>query len=429
MSTHFSDDELTTLRRHRIVLYAQRVIFDAQPPMPAEQITAIQAQCAGPIPQALVALWQHTAGGRLDYDLTLSMNGNAEAVRWSELFYNGRDGYRDLQGWIDHERELANDARAGAAAATLAAGTSAPQRQRGALVALPFGGFEHTDRIYAVCEPGPTHGQILAWKQGLPPAWTHALHEDGLSPIALDLPAAFAALHLDEDPLTASDDYVTSQSLIAYLDDRHQAHGLELALMDRLIAFYALAVLDWRTPLTDGTLRHQPALAHTALHHAIRADDAELIAELAAAGVAGVAFGDPLQGSAIATDVALRHGAFAAAAALVRAGAPVAADALRNIDGAISPELTSALLANGAEPDVAAIVQCVACGAPASARLIAQACARAGIDVAPAFAADCAAALTELEASLLQVRDAKLAHYLGAEGLAERIAHLRSFVL
>ncbi|WP_445289049.1 SMI1/KNR4 family protein [Variovorax atrisoli] len=411
----FTPDELTTLREHGIVLFADRVIFEAQPPMPQEQIDAVQALCSGPLPEALVALWRETAGGRLDYDLSLEMNGNLEGISWSELFWNGSDGYNDLQGWIDHEQELAQDA---------AEESGAPWS--GKLTHLPFGGFEYTDRIYAVVEPGAAHGQIVAWKKGLPPAWTHALHEDSVNTIAPDLHGAFAALHLDEDPLAPTSDYFSGQTLLAYLDDRHEDHGLDLDLMDKLVTFYCRAVVDWRTPLAEGTLRHKPQLARVALRHAIATDDARLIAELAAAGVA---FDGPQQGSALATDVAVGQGAFAAASALVRAGAPVAADALRNIDGQISPELTAALLDNGAEPNVAAIVKCAACGAPASAHLIADACANAGIDVPAAFIAERDAMLLELETALAKMRGGKYGHYLGQEGLAERIDHLQTFSL
>ena len=411
----FTPDELTTLREHGIVLFADRVIFEAQPPMPQEQIDAVQALCSGPLPEALVALWRETAGGRLDYDLSLEMNGNLEGISWSELFWNGSDGYNDLQGWIDHEQELAQEA---------AEESGTPWS--GKLTHLPFGGFEYTDRIYAVVEPGAAHGQIVAWKKGLPPAWTHALHEDSVNTIAPDLHGAFAALHLDEDPLAPTSDYFSGQTLLAYLDDRHEDHGLDLDLMDKLVTFYCRAVVDWRTPLAEGTLRHKPQLARVALRHAIATDDARLIAELAAAGVA---FDGPQQGSALATDVAVGQGAFAAASALVRAGAPVAADALRNIDGQISPELTAALLDNGAEPNVAAIVKCAACGAPASAHLIADACAKAGIDVPAAFIAERDAMLLELETALAKMQGGKYGHYLGQEGLAERIDHLQTFSL
>ncbi|MFS2165779.1 SMI1/KNR4 family protein [Variovorax sp. Varisp62] len=350
--TRFTPDELSTLREHGVVLFADRVIFDAQPPMPRQQIDAVQAQCAGPIPEALLALWQQTAGGRLDYDLSLEMNGNLEAISWNELFWNGSDGYHDLQGWIAHELELAEEA-------AQEGGTP----WSGKLTHLPFGGFEYTDRIYAVVDPGAGHGQVIAWKKGLPPAWTHALHEDSVNTIAPDLMGAFAALHLEEDPLVPTGDYFSGQTLLEYLDDRHEEHGLDLDLMDKLVAFYSRAVADWRSPLAAGTLRHQPSLARVALRHAIATDDAELVA--------------------------------------------------------------SALLANGAEPNVAGIVKCAACGAPASAHLIADACARAGIDVQPAFTADRDAMLLELKTTLAD----KHGHYLGQEGLAERIEHLQTFRL
>ena len=411
----FTPEELSTLREHGVVLFANRVIFDAQPPMPQARIADVQSLCAGPIPGGLLALWEVTAGGRLDYDLSLEMNGNLEGISWTELFWNGSDGYHDLQGWIDHELELAQEAA-----------EESGEPWSGKLTHLPFGGFEYTDRIYAVVEPGAEHGQIVAWKKGLPPAWTHALHEDSVSTVASDLMGAFAALHLDEDPLAPTSDYFAGQTLLEYLDDRHEEHGLDLDLMDKLVAFYSRAVVDWRTPLAEGTLRHKPSLARVALRHAIATDDADMVAQLAAAGVG---FDGPLQGSALAVDVAVGNGAFAAAAALVRAGAPVPADALGSIDGQISPELTAALLANGAEPDVAAIVKCAACGAPASAHLIAEACERAGIDVAPAFVADRDAMLLELETTLAQMQDGKLGHYLGQEGIAERIEHLQAFRL
>lgn len=411
----FSLEELATLRAHGVVLFADRVIFDAQPAMPEARMAAVQALCAGPLPEALVALWRQTAGGRLDYDLSLPMNGNIEAVSWNELFWDGSDAYRDLQGWIEHEQELAEEAA-----------SEEGRAWNGKLGYLPFGGFEYLDRVYAAVEPGPAHGSILAWKHGLPPAWTHALHEDGVHTFAPDLHHAFEALHLEEDPLAPAGDHFTGQELLEYLDDRRDGHGLDPGLMDKLVAFYRRAVVDWRTPLAKGTLRRLPGAARTALHHAIVTDDASLVAALASAGVS---FEGPHQGSALATDVAIGRGASAAALALIGAGAPVAPEALQNIDGPLPLTLARALLGQGALPDVAAVIQCAACGAPDSARLIAAACARAGIDVPAVFAVEREAALAELETTLRKVRAGKLGHYLGPEGLAQRVAHLRAFTL
>ena len=414
-SDFFADDELSQLREHGIVLFADRVIFDARPPMTVEQVAAVQALCAGPIPSELVALWQQTAGGRIDYDLHLRMNGNEESVSWSELFWNGSDGYHDLQGWIDHERQVAEEAAA-----------AGDQPWDGKLTTLPFGGFEHSDRVYAVVEPGADYGHILAWKQGLPEAWAHALHEDGLTTLAHDLNAAFAVLHLDEDPLEPAGDYFTGQALLEYLDERHESHGLSLELMDKLVAFYRRATVDWKAPLADGTLGQDGALSRIALRHAVATDDAALVERLAAAGVA---LDGPLQGSAIATDLALSHGAHAAATALVRAGAPVAPDALDYIDSAVSPELVALLLEHGAQPSATAIAECVACGAPAAARLIAGAYGQAHDDLPAAYETVRNGMLAELETSLAEVRTGEVSHYLGAEGLAERVDHLQTFKL
>jgi hypothetical protein len=415
MSDHFADDELALLREHGIVLFAGRVIFDAQPPMTVEQIAAVQAACAGPIPPELVALWQCTAGGRIDYDLHLRMNGSEEAVSWCELFWNGSDTYHDLQGWIAHEQERAREAAA-----------ARGQPWDGQLTALPFGGFEYSDRIYAVVERGADYGHILAWKQGLPETWAHAMHEDGLTTIAHDLPAAFAMLHLDEDPLEPAGDYFTGQALLEYLDERHQSHGLSLELMDKLVAFYRRAVVDWRAPLAAGTLDRDGALSRIALRHAVATDDAALVEQLAAAGVA---LDGPLQGNATATDLALEHGAHHAAAALARAGAPVSPDALDGIDSAVSPELVTLLLERGAQPSATAIAECVACGAPAAARVIAGAYQDRHDDLPSAFEKARQDMLAQLERSLAEVRTGKVSHYLGAEGLAERVDHLQSFSL
>jgi hypothetical protein len=417
MTDHFADDELSLLREHGIVLFAERVIFDAQPPMTAEQIAAVQALCAGPIPPELVALWQRTAGGRIDYDLHLRMNGYEEAISWTDLFFNGSgsEAGHDLQDWIAHEQQGAQEA---------AAAQGRPWDGR--LTALPFGGFEDSDRIYAVVESGADYGHILAWKQGLPEAWAHAMHEDGMTTIAHDLPAAFAALHLEEDPLEPAADYFTGQALLAYLDDRHQTHGLALELMDKLVAFYRRAMVDWRTPLSEGTLDRDGRLSRIALRHAVATDDPALVAKLAAAGVS---FDGPLHGSAKATDLALAHGAHHAAEALARAGAPVSPDALDAIDSAVSPELAALLLARGAQPSATAVAECVACGAPAAARVIADAYQKQRGDLPAAFEAARNSLLAELEKSLAEVRTGKVSHYLGAEGLAERVDHLQSFRL
>ncbi|WP_175873735.1 SMI1/KNR4 family protein [Burkholderia sp. BCC0397] len=413
-ATFFSDTELADLRAHGIVLFAGRVIFDAQPPMPADQITAVQACCHGDIPLPLLELWRVTAGGRLDYDLTLEMNGNIEGISWGELFYNGSDGYRDLQGWIDHELELTEEA---------AEENSRPWS--GQIAALPVGGFEYCDRIYVVTEPGAKdHGHVLAWKQGLPPAWRGAMHEDGLATIAHDLYAAFGALQLHADPLEPGSESGTGEALLEYVDERRTGHGLSAPLADKLIAFYREAVIDWRTPLANGTLASQPVLARHALRDAIDHDDTALTTQLAPI-VADL--GTPVAGSLIPTDYALRRQKFAAAAALLESGAPVAPDSLASVSGDVPVALMRALLDAGVQPDADAMARCVAGGGADSARLIGAALSAHGVDAAAAYRAASEKLLDTLTADIRKVRAGKLSHYLGLDGLEACAERLRTF--
>lgn len=277
MPHEFSAADILELRAHGIELFAGRVIFNAQPPMAEDAIAAVQAHCAGPLPPALLALWRQTAGGRLDYNLSLEVatreGPRIEAVSWSQLFYDGSSFYRDLQGWIEHEEEQAWQAA-----------EDAGEDWGGKLAYLPIGGFEYCDRIYAVTSPGaPDDGGMLAWKMGLPPAWAPALTEDAVTTFAPSLPAAFACLALHDDPLARGDDYGAGSELLAYLDDC-RASGLPAPLADALLAFYLRARIDWRGLLQAGTLAAHPYALRVALHHAVEHDDATLLRHIHASG-------------------------------------------------------------------------------------------------------------------------------------------------
>jgi len=406
----FSTLERDALRAQGIVLFANRIIFDAQPPMQEADIAAVQKVCAGPIPQRMLDLWRLSAGGSLDYDLSAEMAGNREALSWTELFYNGSDHYRDLQGWINHELELAEQA----------------SEQRGVIwdgkiEALPFGGFEYCDRIYVDVTTGSRNGHILAWKQGLPPAWTHQLHEDGVANIGKDLDSAFAALTLDEDPLDPPSDYYGSGSTFLDYVSRQIA---DRSLADKVIAFYRKAIVDWRTPMSDGSLRFKPGLAAKALAHAITRDDAPLVKQLV---LAGVNLKKPLMGSAGPLETALTCKSYSAAEALLAAGIEVPTDALSNIHSAVPVSVIENLFSHGAAPMIAAVVSCVSWGSDEAARLIARTYEARHTDFRAAFETARRGEIEKLSATLAKVNAGKLHHPLGRDGLERHIAALKGF--
>jgi len=154
---------------------------------------------------------------------------------------------------------------------------------------------------------------VLAWKQGLPPTWTRALHEDAVT-------EAFAALHLTEDPRVPADDDSPAIEVLEYLDERVEMHGLSTKLRDAVVNEYARAQWRWEPALENGTLAKHPRLAQLALTAAIRSNDAQLLAKLEAAGLS---FNGPLQGSARPVQVAVLKGSFAAAAFLAPRTKPV----------------------------------------------------------------------------------------------------------
>ncbi|WP_433800279.1 hypothetical protein [Actinomycetospora sp. CA-084318] len=402
----FTDPERDALAAHGFALFAGRIVLDAEPPLPPARLDEIERACAGPLPTALRELWSTTAGGRLDYDLDARVGDHLVALSWNELFFRGSDGYRDLDGWMAHELELAEDA-------AREHGTEPVTR----LDALPIGGFEYLDRIYVRTAPGPTAGHVDAWVQGLPPGWPHALHGDAVLPLADDLRSALADLHLTHDPLDPERRYGAGSDLLDRLEQARAA-GLDPALADRLLAHYREAVVDWRALLDEGRLAEDTRAARLALRHAVTTDDAALVARL---HEVGVDLDGPLAGSARATDVALTHDAGAALAALLDVDAAVAPDLLDGIHGPISPDLVRRLLALGARPSGQAVTRCIEHGADASAGLLLAALG----DRADEAEQHRARTLADLERTVAEVRSGRAGHYLTIDELETRIERLR----
>ncbi len=411
MVESFTDEELGQLKTHKIVIFANRVIFDAQPPMTNEDMSTVESYCSGGLPPALKELWSQTAGGRLDYELTVRMNDGDEAISWSELFYNGSNNYHDLEGWIAHEKELAADAAA-----------EAGEEWNGKLDFLPIGGFEYCDRIYV----GVSHekqGQILAWKQGLPPAWTHRLHVDAVGVLANDLHSAFELLSLEEDPRTAVSRFPAGESFLEYIEERIE-NDLPRELAEKLIEYFCRAQVNWEEQLQNGTISKNHKVARVALKQAIERDDPALICDLARSGVD---LQSPVVGALSPIEHAVFCGRYFAAQALCDANVPIAKRILSDVHDAIPSQLVTSLLERGAEPCVDAMVMCAACGAMDSARIIMEACSSTKSDGVSQFTKKKSVMLKELNKDLKEVRLGTLFHELGEEGLTERIKNLESF--
>jgi hypothetical protein len=269
---------------------------------------------------------------------------------------------------------------------------------------------------------GTNYGSVIAWKMGLPPAWKHRLHQDASQRFAGNLQQAFGALYLAEDPRTTKQRYFGGQALLEYLDERRAKHNFPQALSDRLIDYFAGACLEWRSFLEDGTLRQHPVRLQIAIEHAVVNNDSTTAQALAALGEA---FDRPLRGAALPIDVALSSGAFAAALVLVELGAPVGPHCLLEAKGALPLRLAKLLVTRGAMPSGEAAVHLVAHGATEAAAFIGQAIPGMDLTLCRVLVNDAKqAALVKLKRSLVEVQAGRLAHYLGGDGLQDRILRI-----
>jgi hypothetical protein len=416
----FNENEIAELRSHGIAFHANRVIFNAQPPIDLETLTDIAGKCEGPLPQDLVDLWSFSAGGNLDYDLTLTMDGQNESVAWTELFYRGATTYHDLDGWIESELELIEE-MCDENGTVFRAKTSF----------LPIGGFEYLDRIYVcVSSEGSPHansyGEVSAWKRGLPPAWKHRLHNDSVAVVGPNVLSALSSLYLTCDPRHPTEPYAAGTSLMEYLDER-KTQGLSDELVTRVLDYFVLALRDWRPSFADGSIVGDQQLCNMAIEHALHTDDAALINSLHALGET---FDRPLRGSARPVSVALNSGAFSALRAMLRFVDVVDPYSLIEGGGALPEDVVTLLLQRGALAQAEAVIHVAASGSVESARLISTAMridgySQANLDLVIDEARQAEVAKTQQ--SLDEVRAGKLHHYLGVEGLEARLATLNAF--
>lgn len=301
-----SPAEEETVRGARLAVFEQRLILQTQPPIEQRVLNELTARFGAALPADLVALWRTSFGGTLAYDLRLDFEGRDTSFSWTELFYPDSDDYHDLWGWIEHEEGLAREAA-----------EERGERWTGRLIVLPFGGFEYLDRVYAQVATGAHHGSVVAWMQGLPPAWTSYLDHDAVTRVAESVRGAFRLLNLEADPTQDSDS--TGARMLDALEglEKCGAHGRSAA--EKLRAMVLSTVLDWRSALRDGTLAGLRPLRRLAMEHAARTDDAALLIELAALGCD---LSEMLRGGCNALDHALGAGALGAARLLLDRGVP-----------------------------------------------------------------------------------------------------------
>jgi hypothetical protein len=342
-----------------IRVFEDRLILDARSPITDNQIAEVEARVGRPLPPGLLALWRTAFGGRLDYALSIDFNGTVAGFSCNELFYPDSDGYHDLWGWIDHEAELAKEA-------------GDPMIAQGQLRYLPFGGFEYLDRLYVCLEDGPDYGAVVAYMQGLPPAWALRLHEDSIARIADDVPGFFRLLGLVQDPFELGDDsYAAGDEMV---DAIESVRSTDPALADRLTALVRSTMLDWRSSLADGSIANEPRLRHLALNHAATNGDPVLVEQLQARGCD---IGERYIGGGNLLDHALLLGQDVLADALIERGMD-ASNAIVAAASMLDARRTAQLIDLGAEVDLDAPRTAASAGHVDSARLMVD--ALAGLD-------------------------------------------------
>jgi hypothetical protein len=393
----FTDDDLTTLRKHGIAIFHGKVILEAQPPITDAQLAEIEARLTGPVPEGLRELWRTAFGGSLDYDLEASFGEHRYKTSFRELFYPESGGYRDLFEWMDHELELG-------AEAAKEAGKSPPE----ALPVIPFGGFEYLERFYVSVRDGEV-GKIILWAQGLPPAWKMRLNEDSVAIVAGDIRDLFSQLELAADPFAEGANPDLNGIQMAEAHDEVAAEHPVLA--EKLREAIRAAVFDWRAVVAEGPFAGrstQLRAGRLALSHAAEKDDEAVIEALLGARypVDGVVAGD-----ATVLALAMSRRAHRVVEALLASGVPLGDAAIVYAEGATAA-LIDKLIGHDCKFDIEAVLSVAETGDLAAARAILERGRRSG-DFGDVRGAVVKRAKQEAESAVL-VAKKKMGSYLSA---------------
>ena len=333
-------------RQADIVLFEDRVIFQARPPVTDQEIARIEEKLSGPVPPDLKALWKLCYGGHVDYDLDVVYGADKEHIHrfsFSEIFYPGSDSYRDLDGWIEHEQECMAEAEGEDALSSACR-----------LDFLPFGGFEYLERLYVRVDP-EDYGAVYAFSEGIPESWALRLHQASVTRLADDLCGFFGQLYLRSDPLACDpESYASGLEAIEAIEDAVRHGTLDPAEAEELKQVLHQAIRDWRAAIDDGRIAGDAHLCRLALEHLAETGDEELLSQLEAAGVD---LFQMLPGRGNLLDHALAQKQIPLVHALLDRGLPAGDQTLQLLEPTADRDLVERLVQAGAGANEHAVYQ------------------------------------------------------------------------
>ena len=211
-SDFFADDELSQLREHGIVLFA--AARDLRRPAADDGRTdrCGAGPCAGPIPSELRRAVAAN-GGRPHRLRPSPAHERQRGIRQLERAVLERQRRLPRPAGLDRPR-AASRRRGRRRRATSPGTASSPP--------CPSAASSTATASTPWSSPARTTATSSRGSRACPRPGRTRCTRTALTTVAHDLHAAFAALHLDEDPLEPAGDYFTGQTLLEYLDERHQ---------------------------------------------------------------------------------------------------------------------------------------------------------------------------------------------------------------
>lgn len=408
----FTNTELSLMRQLGIAIFRDKIILNAQPPITATQIANVRTKLDGEIPPELIALWQSSFGGELDYDYEVVFGEHLHTASFCELFYPGSKHYHDLDGWIDVELELGQEAAD-------EQDKPIPERIR----FLPFGGFEYLERFYVSVKPDE-YGAVLIYAQGIP--WKGRLNEDSVAKIASSVSELFDQLSLSEDPFDEkSGEYAHGKEMVERILEIEAEHP---QLAEKLRQIVRHSIFDWQGIVERANFEvelspEELKALRLALLYAVDRSDVCLVDRL---HKRGAPFDITLHGTASILDCAMVKQAFSIVERLIELGVELGdAPILRAAN--CSDELLHRLIAHGATFDEDAVYSAAETGAIYGAIALvhsSQVVEQESVSQVNSTAAERAARHDE---DAIKVETGQLGSYLTADDYRKQATLLREF--